>query len=165
MLLADTSRPVNAGVRCQMVPMKETLLILKRMIRERQVLSDHLLSAYDWNDLLDARDGNEDFEAHWLRVNAEVDSLLPALSVDDELHQLAEDIRRESFLAVSNGTNQHELACYVSDDFGLIAGAVLAGYDDPWLNGLWMAYKGQGLPGPPLEEYPGKLSDLISENG
>ena len=145
-----------------MVPMKETLLILKQLIMQRQVLSEQILSAYDWDDLLDARDGDEEFEAQWLRVNAEVDSLLPTLSVDDELRLLAEDIRRESFLAVSKATSQHELASYVSDDFGLIAGAVMAGYDDPWLNGLWMAYKGQSLPRPPIEEYSGKLSQLVS---
>ena len=142
--------------------MKGTLLILKRLIMERQVLSEQLLSAHDWNDLLDARDGDEEFEAQWLRVRAEVDSLMRALSVDDDLRQLAEDVRRDSFLAVSKSTSQHELASYVSDDFGLIAGAVMAGYDDPWLNGLWMAYKGQSLPRPPIEEYSGKLSQLIS---
>jgi len=145
-----------------MVPMKETLLILKQLIMQRQVLSEQILSAYDWDDLLNARDGDEEFEAQWLRVNAEVDSLLPTLSVDDELSLLAKDIRRESFLAVSNATSQHELPSYVSDDFGLIAGAVMAGYDDPWLNGLWMAYKGQSLPRPPIEEYAGKLSQLVS---
>ena len=84
--------------------------------------------------------------------------------VEKEVRQLAEDIRRESFLAVSRVTSQHELASYVSDDFGLIAHAVATGYDDPWLNGLWMAYKANGLPKPPVKEHPGRLLDLISGN-
>jgi hypothetical protein len=61
-------------------------------------------------------------------------------------------------------TGRYELASYVSDDFGLIAGAVMTGYDDPWLNGLWMAYKSRGMPMPPVEECRGKLSKLISED-
>ena len=142
--------------------MKETLLILKRMIGERQLLSEPLLSAYDWNDVLDTRDSDEVFEAKWMRINSEVNQLLRVEKVESELQQLAEDIRRESFLAASKATNQHEIAAYISDDFGLIAGAVMTNYDDPWLNGLWMAYKGQGLPKPPIEEYSGKLPNLIS---
>ena len=147
-----------------MVPMKETLLILKRMIAEHQVLPEQLLSAYDWDGLLDARDGDEDFEAHWLRADAEINSRLRNLRVEDELRRLADDIRRESFLAVSRATGQHELASYVSDDFGLITGAVMADYEDPWLNGLWMAYKSRGVPKPPIAEHTGKLSKLISED-
>ncbi|HKO41945.1 MAG TPA: hypothetical protein VJU84_01540 [Pyrinomonadaceae bacterium] len=144
--------------------MKDTLLILKRMIAEQQVLPKQLLSAYDWDDLLNARDGDEVFEAHWLRAHAEIDSRVSNVKVEDELHQVAEDIRRESFLAVSRATGQHELASYVSDDFGLITGAVIADYEDPWLNGLWMAYKNRGVPIPPIAEHPGKLSELISED-
>jgi hypothetical protein len=146
-----------------MVLMKETLLILRRMIGERQVLSEHILSTCDWDELLDARDRDEVFEAQWLRVNAEINNLMQTLLVEEELHQLVEDIRRESFLSISRATSQHELACYVSEDFGLIAGAVMADYDDPWLNGLWMAYKGEGLAKPPIKEYAGRLSNLISE--
>ena len=142
--------------------MKETLLILKQMIGERRLLSEQLLAAYDWDDVLDTRDRDEDFEAQWLRVHSEVNKLLRVEKVESEVQQLAADIRRESFLAASKTTNQHEIASYISDDFGLIAGAVMTDYDDPWLNGLWMAYKGQGLPKPPIEEYAGKLPNLIS---
>ncbi|HEX8176513.1 MAG TPA: hypothetical protein VF543_15590 [Pyrinomonadaceae bacterium] len=144
-----------------MVPMKKTLLILKQLIEERMLLSEQILSAYDWDDLLDARDSNEQFEAQWLCVDSEVNQLLRVEEIESGVRQLAEDVRRESFLVVSEATRQHELASYISDDFGLIARAVIVGYDDPWLNGLWMAYKGQSLPKPPIEEYPGKLSNLI----
>ena len=144
--------------------MKETLLILKRMIADQQVLSEQILSAYDWDDLLNARDGDEDFEAHWLRANSEINRRISNLKVEDELHRLADDIRKASFLAVSRATGQHELASYVSDDFGLITSAVMADYEDPWLNGLWMAYKNRGVPKPPIAEHTGRLSELISED-
>ena len=144
--------------------MKEILQIVKRMIAEQQVLPEQLLSASDCDELLNARDGDEDFEAHWLKAHAEINSRVGIVKVDDELHRLAEDIRKESFLAVSRATGQHELASYVSDDFGLIAAAVMADYEDPWVNGLWMAYKNRGLPKPPIAEHTGKLSELISED-
>ena len=144
--------------------MKEALLILKQAIGERRLLSEEVLAAYDWDGLLDARDSHGDFEAQWLRVSADIDELMCTRKVEKEVQQLAEDIRRESFLAVSRVTSQHELASYVSDDFELIARAAATGYDDPWLNGLWMAYKANGLPKPPVKEHSGKLLDLISSN-
>jgi hypothetical protein len=141
--------------------MKETLLILKKMIEERQLLSEQILFAYNWDDLLDARESDEDFEEQWLRANAEVKKLLAELNLGNEVQQIVEDIRRESFLAASKLTSQHEIASYISDDFGLIAEAILAEYDDAWLNGLWLAYKQHYLPIPPVGKHSGKLSDLI----
>ena len=125
------------------------------------MLSGQILTACNWDNLLDARENNEYFEEQWLRANAEVKKLLAKLNVGDELQQIAEGIRRESFLAASKLTDQHEIASYISDDFGLIAEAVIAGYDDVWLNVLWLSYKRNCLPIPPVEEYFGKLTDLI----
>ena len=144
-----------------MFPMKETLLILKKTIEEGQLLSEQILSAYNWDDLLDIRDSDEDFEKQWLRANAEVKKLLAELNLGNEVQQIVEDIRRESFLAASKLTSQHEIASYISDDLGLIAEAVIAGYDDAWLNGLWLAYKRHCLPIPPVGKHSGKLSELI----
>jgi hypothetical protein len=141
--------------------MKEGLLTLKRAIGERRLLSEEVLAAYDWDGLLDARDSDGDFEAQWLRVSAGINELMSAAKVETEARQFAEDIGRELFLAVSQITGGHELASYVADDFELIARAVATGYDDPWLNGLWMAYKANGLPEPPVKEHRGKLLDLI----
>jgi hypothetical protein len=72
-------------VRCYGVPVRETLLTLKLLIGERRVLSEPALTAYGWDDVLDARDGDEEFEAHWLRVSIEVDNLLRALGPEGEL--------------------------------------------------------------------------------
>ena len=144
--------------------MKEALIILRRAIGERRLLSKEALAAYDWDSLLDARDSDGVFEAQWMRVSADIDELTHTAKGEKEVQQLAEDIRRESFLAVSRITGQHELASYVSDDFGLIAQAMATGYDDPWLNGLWMAYKTNGLPKPPVKEHPGRLLDLIGDD-
>jgi hypothetical protein len=61
---------------------------------------------------------------------------------------LAEDIRRESFLAVSRATTQHEIASYVSDDFDLIVKAAILGLDDPFLSTMWDAYARNEIPAP-----------------
>jgi hypothetical protein len=66
------------------------------------------------------------------------------------LNTLVEDIRRESFLAVSRATGQHEIASYVSDDFDLIVRASLIGMTEPLLDRMWEVYERGEFPVPPL---------------
>ena len=144
-----------------MLTTKENLLIIKQGITEGRLLPAQILDVYDCDEVLDQRDNDSDFEKQWLRINAEIKKLLQDRNVEYEIQQLAEDIRRESFLAISRVTVQHEIASYISDDFGLIAEALMVEYDDPWLNGLWVAYKNHRLPTPPIKEIFGELANMI----
>jgi predicted membrane-bound mannosyltransferase len=57
-----------------------------------------------------------------------------------EIRELVGVIRRESFLAVSRATRQHEIASYVSDDLDLIVRARLVGASSGFIGELWEAY-------------------------
>lgn len=104
----------------------------------------------DCDACLDARDKDESFEAEWTRIDQAIEKHWAAAEVDDQLFQLAEVIRRESFLAVSRATKQHEIASYVSDDFALIVRAKLLGMKESLLAKLWAAYESGKFPYPPL---------------
>jgi len=69
--------------------------------------------------------------------------------VTAEISALVTDVRRESFLAVSRATSQHEIAGYVSDDFDILARGQLLGIEDAFLEFLWDAYHRNEIPGPP----------------
>ncbi len=52
-------------------------------------------------------------------------------------------------------TNNDEIAADVSDDLLLIAGALLCGYEDDWLNALWLSYRAGRYPHKPLHPLEG----------
>jgi len=103
----------------------------------------------DCDAALDSRDGAE-FDAEWVRQSKEVNGRWAAATVAADARALAEDIRRESFLAVSRATRQHEIASYVSDDFDLIVRGRLVGAEGRFLDQLWGVYERGEFPFPPL---------------
>jgi hypothetical protein len=104
----------------------------------------------DCDACLDARDKDEHFDAEWARINQAIEENWDETKVDGELFQIAEDIRRESFLAVSRATKQHEIASYVSDDFDLIVRAKFLGVKEKLLIQMWAVYERGAFPYPPL---------------
>jgi hypothetical protein len=73
-------------------------------------------------------------------VHAEIERRWPAPIIGDDLRSLADDLRRESFLAISCATRNHEIASYVSDDIDLIVRGKIVGINDPLLSSLWEVY-------------------------
>jgi hypothetical protein len=123
--------------------------ILQR-IADGSLLPVAYFAELDRDSALDARDRDSEFDASWVRLFEEVEHRWVSATVAEDLRALAEDIRRESFLAVSRATEQHEIASYVSDDFDLIVRGRLAGLSDPLLDQLWHAYDQGRFPSPPL---------------
>jgi hypothetical protein len=123
--------------------------ILERIANDTLLPSGYF-GRLDCNAALNARDGARGFEAEWLRQFEEVESLWVATGIGEVLRKLAEDIRRESFLAVSRATGGHEIASYVSDDFDLIVRARLVGVEGELLSQLWNGYERGEFPTPPL---------------
>jgi hypothetical protein len=123
--------------------------ILQRLA-EGSVLPAACFAELDCNDALDARDHDHEFESSWLRISEEINLAWADASVAEDLRELAEAIRRESFLAVSRATRQHEIASYVSDDFDLIVRGRLVGLSDPFLDHLWSEYDAGRFPIPPF---------------
>ena len=106
-----------------MIPTPAQIL---RRIMDGSLLPPDAVQSLDHDLILDARDGDAEFEAEWTRCYNEIEAKWPEADVAGETAALAEDIRRKSFLTVSRATEQHEIASYVSDDFDIIVrGSIL----------------------------------------
>jgi hypothetical protein len=104
----------------------------------------------DCDAALDARDSDAGFDSEWVRQFEQVEQRWAAATETLAVRALVEDIRRESFLAVSRATQQHDIASYVSDDLDLIVRGRLVGVDGGFLGRLWAVYERGEFPRPPL---------------
>ena len=156
MPLADAKVPATFTSRlCKCVPVEgrydmsyliATFTEILTRIKEGSLLPPAVIAAYDHDTILDERDNDVDFEAQWMRCHNEIEERWRPGEVKPELIALIGDICRESFLAVSRATGQHEIAAYISDDFDLIVrGAVLELKND-FLTNLWLAYNRNEIP-------------------
>lgn len=128
-------------------------------LRRGDVLLDLLgnLQIEDAAEALDGRDA-EPFDGNWIdSFNALAD--LP----DAEAAEPAiDEIRERVFRIVFGATNSSELAGYVSDDFELIAKALLTNRNDEFVNALWSEYAAGRFPTGDLAPVSGSLAALIS---
>lgn len=104
----------------------------------------------DCDAVLDARSRVTPFDTQWVRQSEEIEERWAMATVSAKVIALAEDIRRESFLAVSETTRQHEIASYVSDDLDVIVRGRLVGMESRFLDQLWSVYERGEFPYPPL---------------
>ena len=141
--------------------MKEPVDVLVSAIEDERMLAEAAFSTIDADALLDDRDSNELFEAQWLRVHRKLEELWKAEPIDDDQVDAVDELREVAFSAAGEASGHHELAAYVSDDFDLIGKALVLGFDDPWLNGLFLVYKNGGVGGPGIEEQSGQLRALV----
>jgi predicted DsbA family dithiol-disulfide isomerase len=102
----------------------------------------------DCDAILDARDSDPKFEQEWLAAREHLARKWKASRPSRAAKASVEDLRRESFLAVSTATGQHELSSYVSDDFELIGWASAVGELPPVVAWLWESYAAGTIPRP-----------------
>lgn len=106
---------------------------LKELLENGQIIHFGKMSEEEIAAMLDSRD-REDFEGEWLRVFNELED--QADFQDANIEKIREAAYKKSFEA----TNHSELAAYVADDFELIAKSLEIGYNDEWLNSLFLSY-------------------------
>ena len=116
-------------------------------IRDGSLLSVSKMSQLNHDEILDARDRDSEFESRWLCAYNTIADQWDAAAAAGSL-QIIEDIRRESFLIVSDATSQHGIASYVSDDLEMIARGVVLGIDLPFVQQLWETYSNNEIPRP-----------------
>jgi hypothetical protein len=119
-----------------------------KLIQTGSLLPHSLFSCLDCDAILDARDSDPEFEQTWLATRESLRNRFESLSPSPQVRADVENLRRESFLAVSNSTHQHELSSYVSDDFELIAWASAVGDTPPFITWLWKSYEAGKIPSP-----------------
>ena len=156
-LAAEAGTELKQGLRRirSVSVMEKWLDSIRSRIQGGSLLPSAYFASLNCDVALESRDTDEEFDTSWARLHAEIERLWASATIEEPLRKLAEDIRKESFLAVSGATQQHEIASYVSDDFDLIVRGRLLGLKDPFLKQLWRAYDDGTFPTPPLQGYRG----------
>ena len=132
------------------------------MLESGQLITAAMFDNLDLNDALDARD-DPVFEEEWNRVYDEMKPAFESRFDDADLIARIEKVQEVSFLMTDKIVGIHEFPGYSSDDFELFCWAPLLGFDDPWLNALWNAYKSGRFPRGYLDPLPGKLEDYMPQ--
>jgi hypothetical protein len=117
-------------------------------IRAGTLLPASLFAELDCDAVLDARDSDRKFEREWSAARETLSAKWKASRPNRAAMAAVEDLRRESFLAVSTATRQHELSSYVSDDFELIGWASAVRYVPAVVAWLWESYEAGTIPRP-----------------
>ena len=118
-----------------------------------------IFSTADCNLLLDKRDSDTSFDAIYREIWDRNEKLKFMLNRDP-----TKPVRKQSFLTVSNTTQQHEIASYVSDDFEFIAWESHALTDNEipksgsaFIEWLYLQYKSGNFLCPPYAD--GRLNE------
>lgn len=119
-----------------------------QQIRAGSLLPASVFAALDCDAILDARDSDLKFEQEWSAAKASLSAKWQAICPNRSAKAAVEDLRRESFLAVSTATGQHELSSYVSDDFELIGWASAVSDVPAVVAWLWESYAAGAIPRP-----------------
>lgn len=121
--------------------MNTELSQFKADVAQLDLLNNVAASSEDeQNAMLDIRDQKE-FEVEWLRVNQAVKQREESQQLSAEDKTAIDELREATFKKTYQVTSNGELAGYVSDDFDLIARALVVNYRDSWLDTLWMQYQ------------------------
>lgn len=134
--------------------MNEILLLIQK-IESGRLLSPATFNI-DLDDALDQRD-QSDFDTEWVRVN----DMIQSMKIPREGRGILDTLRELAFKKTFGTTDNPELAGYVSDDFALLGVALLVGFDDDWLNAMWLEYWNERFPCGPLTLVAGTLRELI----
>lgn len=97
------------------------------------------------NAMLDNRD-RKPFDPEWVRVDKAVKQLELDQQLSDEDKTAIDELRETTFKRTYQVVVNGELAGYVSDDFDLIARALVVDYRDAWLDALWAKYQTGDFP-------------------
>ena len=122
-----------------------TLQPLLDEIRQGKVIPGEMFVRDDLDDILDARDKTT-FEKRWLECAERIKAAWDSKAVDESTTNSMDEVRKESFLAVSRATQQHEIASYVSDDFELISKSIALDLNDPYATELLETYRSGKIP-------------------
>lgn len=113
-----------------------------------------MFASADCDSLVDQRDSDPEFDATYREIRERHEKLRFILNRDP-----AEQIRKQAFLTVSNATQEHEIASYVSNDFELIAWDSHATVTDEipssgssFVEWIYSQYKSGNFPCPPYSD-------------
>lgn len=127
---------------------------LKDLLLTGALLLENTFIIDDVDFVLDSRD-TDAFDSEWMR---NYNSIRKNEKLNtSEVKKIVEFIREISYKA----TQSSDLASYISDDFGLIAEALIIDYNDDWVNALANEYVEGRVPYNGLKSLEGELSKII----
>jgi hypothetical protein len=105
----------------------------------------NLPAGFGVESLLNAREA-DDFEAKMLESIQSMESNELATRPDAAQKEVSTTIRKAAYLKAFERWKSPELAACISDDIGLIADAIAANSNDPWIEGLLKCYLNGVIP-------------------
>lgn len=128
--------------------METSLPELLAAVKDGAVLTPDVFGNIDYDEVLSLRDDDPEFDKNWNKVYNALDKKLADQDISPEVEQLIEEIRENSFAVAEQGTDGHELAQSISDDFELFARSIMLEFFDPFLESMWEAYENGEIPSP-----------------
>lgn len=128
--------------------MDSSLPDLLAAINDGRILTPDVFSSVDFDEILDARESDERFDAEWNRCLSTLEQEWSEREISSALEEMVDEIREQAFEVAGAHTDQHEIANHISDDFELFARAIVLEFTDPFLDSLWESYDNGEIPSP-----------------
>lgn len=136
------------------------LALLQKYLLEGRILRAAMFNAKPLDNMLNRR-CLEDFDNEYQRVFRDLELHTRNIEIPEDELIAVNEVREAAYRTALAFTNSPEFATAICDDFELLGASLAAGYSDPWLNALWLSYRGGKVPHEPLQPVAGALDDLI----
>lgn len=140
---------------------KELVPKLIQLVKEDGLLSEHVFSNIEVDDLLEHRD-EALFTDEWMKIYDDISNKKLTSFIDEITNQQIDLLRERVYKKVYRYTSSSDLAGYISDDFGLIGNALHVNYNNDWLSALLKCYIENTIPAGALSKNNHTLSELLS---
>ncbi|MEM0968290.1 MAG: hypothetical protein AAF191_04360 [Verrucomicrobiota bacterium] len=128
--------------------MESSLPDLLSAVNDGRVLTPEIFGSIDFDEVLEAREGEEKFDTEWNRCLAMLEKEWSDREINPAIEEMVDEVREQTFEVASANTDQHDLANHISDDFDLFARAIVLEMTDPFLESLWENYENGEIPSP-----------------
>jgi hypothetical protein len=140
---------------------KDMVPKLIQLVKEDRLLSEHVFSNIQVDDLLDNRDESQ-FSDEWMKIYHDISNKKLTSFIDEITNQQIDLLRERVYKKVYLYTSSSDLAGYISDDFGLIGDALHVNYNNGWLSALLNCYIENTIPCGTLSNNDHALFELLS---
>ena len=136
------------------------LALLQKYLLDGRVLRGGMFVKLPVEDVLNKR-CQDCFDAQYQRVFRELETFTRSAAIPEDELIAVNDVREAAYRTALAFSSSPELATAVCDDFELLGASLAAGFNDPWLNSLWLAYRHGKIPHTELQLTEGELDMLI----
>ena len=140
---------------------KDIVPKLLQLVKEDRLLSEHVFSNIQVDDLLDNREASH-FSDEWMKIYDDISNKKLTSFIDEITNQQIDLLRERVYKKVYRHTSSNDLAGYISDDFGLIGDALHVNYNNDWLSALLNCYIENTIPCGRLSINDHALFELLS---